>query len=240
MDKIKTTFISDTHTLHKRLNLPGGDLCCFTGDYMGSGYVVQEMMDFIDWLVEHVSPKYKYVVLVAGNHDRLLEAYPDYQVKDMFGRKDNIIYIKDETVELDFGEKGKLKISGTPFQPFFCSWAFNVKDSDKLQFIFDNVVEEDIDILLTHCPVFSILDQTHEPKPYFNSTGEEHLGSIELYNVLQSRQKPPRYHCFGHIHGDGGKHVKIGETTYINASICNEAYKPVNSIVTLEIDGRCE
>lgn len=240
MSKILTTFVSDTHTLHKRLNLPGGDLLCLTGDFMSSGYVVQELNDFVNWLVEKGSPIYKHIVVVAGNHDRICETFPDYQIKDMFEKTDNIHYLKDETIELDFEDKGKLTIVGTPYQPDFCSWAFNVKDPDKLQFIYENVIGENIDILLTHCPPFSILDQTHMARPHFGKDGTEHLGSIELLNVLKNLENPPRYHCFGHIHGDGGKHVKIDNTTYINASFCNEQYKPVNQIITLEIDGRKE
>ena len=236
MDKIKTTFLSDTHTLHKRLKLPGGDLLLFTGDFLSSGFRIDEFGDFVNWLMETCSPIYTHICIVAGNHDRICETYPDYQVKDMFERKDNIHYIKDETITLDFDDKGVLTISGTPYQPEFCNWAFNVDDSDKLQFIFDSVLDENADIWMTHCPPFNILDQTHYQRPQFGSTGDEHLGSIELYNVL--KMKKPRYHVFGHIHGDGGKIIEIDGTTYINASVCNEQYKPTNQIITLEIDGR--
>ena len=237
-NKLRCTCASDTHTLHKRLKLDGGDLFLFTGDFMSSGYRADELQDFVAWLKDYVSPLYTHVALIAGNHDRMAESFPDYQVKDMFEVADKIHYIKDEAIELEFQNGQKLKIAGTPMQPFFCNWAFNVKDSDKLQFIYDSVVEEDIDILLTHCPPFSILDCSHNPRPQFGTTGEEHLGSIELYNVIKSREKPPRYHVFGHIHGDGGKQITIDKTTYINASVCDEAYKPINKIVTLEIEGR--
>ena len=35
---MKITFISDTHTKHKQLDLPGGDILIHSGDIMNSGY----------------------------------------------------------------------------------------------------------------------------------------------------------------------------------------------------------
>ena len=32
------------------------------------------------------------------------------------------------------------------------------------------------DVLLTHCPPYGILDQSHRPNYFNNPTGEEHLG----------------------------------------------------------------
>lgn len=235
--KIKTTFISDTHTRHWEISLPGGDLCCMCGDYMGSGYNLKELYDFANWVREKVAPNYSHVVWVAGNHDRALESNT-CMGKDMFSNMDNVHYLMNETIELDFPDKGKLRIGGTPYQPDFCHWAFNVEDSDKLDFIYDNVIEEGLNVLLTHCPPFDILDQSHLPRPYFGKTGEERLGSIELRKKILSMDNPPRYHTFGHIHGDGGKHVLVGNTIFINASVCDESYKPVNPIITLDIEPR--
>ena len=64
------------------------------------------------------------------------------------------------------------------------------------------------------------------------------MGSIELKKVLDEKCEKkcqPKVVAFGHIHGDGGKKVNINNTTYINASLCDENYDPKNKIITIEI-----
>ena len=81
------------------------------------------------------------------------------------------------------------------------------------------------------------MDQSHRPL-YNNPTGENHLGSMELKEVLDEMNqfnKAPRVVAFGHIHGDGGKMMKIGNTLYINASLCDENYDPVNDFITIDL-----
>ena len=45
----------------------------------------------------------------------------------------------------------------------------------------------------------------------------------------------PKIHCFGHIHGDGGNTLTNG-VCYINASVCDEDYNPLNKIVTIDYE----
>ena len=40
---MKITFISDTHSRHHRIKLPGGDMLIFSGDFMTNGYYVDEI-----------------------------------------------------------------------------------------------------------------------------------------------------------------------------------------------------
>jgi Icc-related predicted phosphoesterase len=111
-----------------------------------------------------------------------------------------------------------------------------VADFEKLVNIYQQI-PDDIDVLLTHCPPYGILDQSHHPN-YSNPDGENHLGSMELKEVLAEknlRKCQPRVVAFGHIHGDGGKMMKIGDTIYINASLCDEYYEPVNNIVSIDL-----
>lgn len=225
---MKVTFLSDTHARHHKIELPGGDMLIFAGDFMTTGYHVAELNGFLEWL--SVQP-YKYKVCIAGNHDRYCESFPAYTVKDMFEQyyDQGVRYLQDEMIEIE----GK-KIYGTPYQPFFCNWAFNVNDEVKLTEIYKNI-PNDLDILITHCPPYDILDKSHIARPYRGTTGEEPLGSKELLNVLDLMKNPPKYHCFGHIHGDGGKVDEKGGITFINASVCDEAYHPSNRIVTLDI-----
>ena len=223
---MKITFISDTHTRQRNLTLEGGDILIFAGDAMSTGYYPQELTEFIDWFK---AQPYKYKVAIAGNHDRYCESFPQYQVRDMFERyyDDGVRYVCDEEITVE-----GLRIYGTPYQPFFCDWAFNVPDSDRLSTIYNNI-PEGLDILITHCPPYDILDKSHLPRPRFGTNGEEPLGSKELLNRLDMMEQPPKINVFGHIHGDGGKIIEEGGTKFINASVCDEAYKVVNNGVTI-------
>lgn len=223
---MKVTFISDTHAKHNANTLKGGDILIYAGDFSTSGFYKKELTKFLSWMDKQ---PYMYKVMVAGNHDRLCETYTATNIKEMIKDYSNFYYLQDELIEIE-----GLKIYGTPYQPDFFEWAFNVKNPDELTNIYRKI-PEDIDILITHCPPYGILDQSHYPRPQYGATGEEHLGSTELMNVLNEMKNPPRYHVFGHIHGDGGKIHKQGNTTYINAAVCDEMYKPLNKIVNLEI-----
>ena len=237
---MKITFISDTHTQHKKIELPGGDILIFSGDFMGSGYRVYEAQSFLKWFSEQ---PYKYKIFIAGNHDRYCENNPELfeaLVDDYV--EQNVIYLKDDMIEVE-----GLKIYGTPWQPYFCNWAFNISDSDILTSLYQNI-PEDLDILITHCPPYNTLDKTHITPAYYDNTvncGEEPLGSKELETVLSELgEHRPKIHCFGHIHGDGGNIVGLpyltkpypGGVCYINASVCDENYNPINKIVTIDYE----
>jgi len=45
----------------------------------------------------------------------------------------------------------------------------------------------------------------------------------------------PKLHVFGHIHEHGGKIVDDGATKFVNASVMNEVYDPINPIVNIEL-----
>ena len=62
--------ISDTHTKHRELNLPGGEVLIHAGDFMSSGYGLDDAIDFLNWFNNQ---KYKHKIFIAGNHDRIFE-----------------------------------------------------------------------------------------------------------------------------------------------------------------------
>lgn len=238
---MKITFISDTHTYmydynsymyehkYKDLNLPEGDILCFTGDIMSSGHNEGELIHFLKWFSKQ---PFTYKIFIAGNHDRFLE--DNHLLSDEIISRylnDGVIYLKNTSFEVN-----GIKFYGCPHQPYFGGWAFNVPDCDKLIHIYQQI-PDDIDVLLTHCPPYGILDQSHRPN-YSNPTGEEHLGSMELKEVLATKTQfgvMPKVIAFGHIHGDGGKQIQIEDTLYINASLCDENYDPTNNIITIEL-----
>jgi predicted phosphodiesterase len=231
---MKITFISDTHTYmydqnYKELILPEGDVLCFTGDIMSSGHNEGEIIHFLNWFSKQ---PYIYKIFIAGNHDRYFEQYPTITTELISKYNDKgVIYLFNSS----FVYKG-ITFYGTPHQPYFCGWAFNVPDGDKLLNIYRQI-PNNIDVLLTHCPPYGILDQSHSPN-YSNPTGENHLGSIELKEALAEKSlynAQPRVVAFGHIHGDGGKQIQIDKTIYINGALCDEHYEPTNNIVSIDL-----
>ena len=76
LKKKKITFFSDTHTLHGMMNLGryepfiGSDIVAFAGDCMSSGYNKSELLNFIEW---YKNMPVKIKLMIAGNHDRILE-----------------------------------------------------------------------------------------------------------------------------------------------------------------------
>ena len=106
--------------------------------------------------------KFKYSILIAGNHDITLEE--DYYTETGYkrfhhGKKQkykecikiaengNNVYLLDETIEL-FG----VKFYGSPYQPEFCQWAFNMTRGQQLKDEWAKIPQSGIDVLITHGP----------------------------------------------------------------------------------------
>jgi Icc-related predicted phosphoesterase len=127
-------------------------------------------------------------------------------------------YLQDSGVEIN-----GVKFWGSPWQPWFHDWAFNLKTSTQLRSKW-NLIPTDTDVLLTHGPPFGILDRTQR-------TGES-VGCHEL--LLAVRRVSPKLHVFGHIH-EGYGMKQVGETLFANASTCTLQYRPTNSPVVVDL-----
>ena len=66
---MKIVVISDTHSKHRELNIPNGDVIIHCGDVTQNGSK-KETIDFISWFEEL---NFKYKIFIAGNHDKYLE-----------------------------------------------------------------------------------------------------------------------------------------------------------------------
>lgn len=132
----------------------------------------------------------------------------------------NCIYLEDSGVEL-LG----LKIWGTPHQPEFGGWAFNVPRGAKLMEKW-NLIPADTDILISHSPPVGIGD-------FCNSN--VHAGDVDLLNTIMKRLKLI-LNVFGHIHeGYGVYQVDGCDTVFVNASNCDIRYDPVNPPIVLDL-----
>ena len=116
-------------------------------------------------------------------------------------------------------------LPSSPWQPAFCSWAFNLKrDGDEIRAVWGKI-PDDTDILITHGPPYGILDSTDL---------DDHVGCRALLSRVQAIR--PKLHVFGHIHeGHGKEQVDEQSTIFVNASICDGRGKAVQSAIVVEL-----
>ena len=207
---MKLVCLSDTHMKLDKVKVPEADILLHAGDLTFQG-TIPEIGKELNKLSK-INIKHK--VIVAGNHDWLFQREPSL-AKQMC--EDNgLIYLQDSMVEID-----GLKIYGSPWQPFFCNWAFNLF-SKELKEKWD-LIPKGIDVLITHGPPMGILDTSFEKKD---------LGCKYLFDKVMEIK--PKLHVFGHIHYSYGMKT-FNDVKFVNASICDESYKPTNSPWSIEL-----
>lgn len=209
---MKIVHISDTHNLHGAITVPDGDILCHTGDLTGRG-TWAEVENSLNWLE---SLPHKWKIFIAGNHDWWFEKNNWNFYKSKWP---SLIYLNDSGIQID-----GINIWGSPVQPWFYNWAFNRHRGQEIQYHW-NKIPENTDLLLVHGPPFGILDRT--------SKGEN-VGCQDLLDTINLKLKSLKGCMFGHIHEDYGQQT-INDITYLNSSICNLGYKPLNNAQILEI-----
>lgn len=208
---MKFVAISDTHCRHRSLRLPKGDVLLHAGDI--SYYSRrEEVVDFLDWFQKQ---PYVHKVFIAGNHDFFFEREKASVLKKLI--PDGVHYLKDEAVNIN-----GIKIWGSPYTPWYYRWAFNKRRGEPLAKHWSNI-PADTDILLTHGPVYGVLDIV---------INEQHTGDRDLLKrVLEVK---PKVHVCGHIHESYGT-VKRHGVKFLNACVLNEAYELTNKPLLFEL-----
>ena len=219
---MRVTFISDTHNKHKQvtLDLPGGDLLVHSGDISSMGYE-HEIREFCKWFNDIKG--YTHKVFIAGNHDWGFQDNVE-KVKEILDFYTGITYLQDSELVIKVGDEREVKIYGSPWQPWFHDWAFNLQKNGMTLAGKWEGIPDDTDILLTHCPAFGILD-TVDGRRYDNLGCEllvERLGrlNVKLHNV-------------GHIHTGYG-YVKKGDTHHFNSAVLDERYVYTQKPMTVD------
>jgi Icc-related predicted phosphoesterase len=202
--------ISDTHTFEHQIVVPDGDVLIHSVDSTITG-TPEEVMAFGLWLD---SQPHKHKIFVAGNHDWLFERDPE-QARYLI-QFDGVHYLQDSSIEID-----GIKFYGSPWQPRFGDWAFNVDRGEAIKQKWDQIPK--CDVLITHGPPWGALD--------YVQIGQEHLGCEELLKAVGRVR--PKLHIFGHIHGGYGK-ATISGIQFVNASICDEAYRSSNAPIVID------
>lgn len=215
----KIIIISDTHGLHRSVNLPEGDILIHCGDFMNSGRSFEEAFHYTTWIKENIS-KYDHVLQIGGNHDIMLQTQQDRildHMNDVLGSK--FVYLEDSGVTID-----GINFYGSPWTPTFFNWAFMLDRGEQIRNKWKQI-PDDTHVLITHGPRHGVLDRCDDGF----LAGCEDLGHrIDKLGSL-------RLHCFGHIH-EGYSYKIKSEIEYVNASICTSGYTPTNKPVVIELD----
>jgi Icc-related predicted phosphoesterase len=219
---MKIILISDTHSKHHELtddlmflyHEHGDDvLLLHAGDVSNRG-LINEINDFTTWFG---NLPFKYKVFIAGNHDF---GFEDVRHSNEPGIliPEGVIYLQDEMVEVN-----GVKIYGSPWQPRFYDWAFNVDRGDAIAEKW-MLIPSDADIVITHGPVHGIVDSTPQGL---------RVGCEELYKKIIEIK--PKIHLSGHIHHSRG-YREFNDTLFVNACCLNERYTYQNKPLMIEYD----
>lgn len=201
--------MADVHNFTD-FHVPAGDILIVAGDLTGKG-TVTEAARFLHWMS---SLPHQHKVVVAGNHDFLFER--DHALASSMVRAAGIEYLQDTGLEI-MG----LKFWGSPWQPWFHNWAFNVRGPSIKKYW--DLIPDDTDVLVTHGPPKGILDLIPDG---------QHVGCPELTEAVQRIK--PKLHVFGHIHHSHGR-LDTDQTVFVNAAVCSEAYRPVQPVQVVEL-----
>lgn len=225
---MKICFISDTHCYHNKLTLPECDILVHSGDYSFTGNI-PEVNGFLTWFA---SQKASHLLFINGNHEKMFWANPTL-FESMIPK--NVTFLYDKSVTLE-----GLNFYGSPHTKEFGGWAYPYYNKTEAEKIWSKI-PDDTDILVTHQPPYKIRDGV----PYRLGREGLYVPSLDLEGdpqgceVLLEKIKSvkPIIHSFGHIH-EGAGYTQIGETLFINASICTAQYKPTNPCTVVYLDDR--
>ncbi|CAD7003360.1 UPF0046 protein T07D4.2 [Ceratitis capitata] len=250
--KVRVVCMSDTHSLttHLKFDIPNGDIFIHAGDFTKCGKL-EEVIEFDRW-IGSLPHKHKLVIAgnhelsfdktftesslekspssrtkhtgrfsvenmpTLGNPREDIEsAIQTNNIRDILH---NCTYVEDQLINV-MG----IRIYGTPWQPEFCKWAFNLPRGEACLNVW-NRIPTAVDILVTHTPPVGHGDLC---------CSGVRAGCVELLSTVQKRVKP-KYHVFGHIH-EGYGITSDGNIIYINASTCDINYIPNNPPIVFDV-----
>jgi len=206
------TFISDTHSHHELMtqDLSGGPILVHCGDVSNRGRE-SEVIEFLEWF--HSLP-YTHKIFIAGNHDFIFQKTNNIVIPD------GIHYLFDSSVIIE-----GIKFYGTPWQPWFYDWAFNLPVGGNALREKWAAIPNNTDIVIVHGPPFGILDTV--------ARGGVHVGCRLLAERLLEIK--PNICAFGHIHEAFGT-TTVDKTTYINASMLDLRYEYTNKPMIIKYE----
>lgn len=195
--------VADTHLFTDELVVPDGDVFVHAGDLCQHGDLA-ELARAAAWIR---GLPHRHKLVIAGNHDWALDPRSTELAlaRALFA---DVTYLEDAEATLD-----GVRFYGSPWQPEFHQWAFNVPRGAALAAVWARI-PSGLDVLITHGPPHGIGDRTHPTR---------HVGCEDLR--ARVAVVAPRVHLFGHIHQDGGAWT-IDDTLFANVTTWDGARAP--------------
>lgn len=187
--------LADTHCFHADLKVPDGDVLIHAGDLCQEGSL-EELEGVAEWL-DGLPHTHK--VAIAGNHDFAFQDFPQ-EARALLSRVSRLTYLQDQAASV-----AGLQVYGSPWQPEFGGWAFNLPEGRPLAERWA-LIPGGLDVLVTHGPPRDLCDVTRHNIPAGCRALRERVGVVR-----------PRLHLFGHIHEARGWE-REGETLFVNVS----------------------
>lgn len=198
---LRLVLMSDTHSCEAAHPMPAGDAILHAGDLTDTGRAKEIAAVDAFFAAQPIRQR----IVVAGNHDFLFEKDPASARALM----PSVTYLEDSGATL-----GDLEIWGSPWQPWFYDWAFNLERGAPLAEKWAAIPDE-VDILITHGPPYGIGDRCFDGR---------RVGCRALRARVAALK--PKLHVFGHIHEDRGW-WQIGGTLFVNAAQNYDLHPPM-------------
>lgn len=199
--------ISDTHWEHRCLHVPGGDFLVCSGDLCMPWN--KDLTDFLLWMG---SQSHTYKILVAGNHDKILQNEKEHYLN--ICKEQKIVYLEDSGVEIE-----GLKFWGSPWTPKRPRNKNNAFTLSRPELMTKwNLIPPDTDVLVTHCPPYGIGDcntEHYKGPPYQG-------GDFGLRKTI-NRLPNLKLHLFGHQHFGRGLYKSNTGIYFANSAIAQKA-----------------
>ena len=210
-DGLVVVLISDTHALHREVEVPPGDLFIHAGDFTMDSRSADALIDFNEWLGEL---PHRFRLVIPGNHDGVVEHESRRQLIS------NATLLINDSIEI-MG----LQVWGSPTTPLLGEAFGMISDRDRAKLY--SRIPDDTDILVTHGPPYGILDQA--------PGSEHHQGCPQLLNAV--RRVHPILHVFGHVHGGYGT-FNTQDTLFVNAALPGHGFDLSNRPQVFKIPRR--
>ncbi|CAK7211112.1 hypothetical protein SCUCBS95973_001020 [Sporothrix curviconia] len=196
---VRIVCVADTH--NRQPVLPAGDILIHAGDLTDQGSFA-EVQAGLSWLA---AQPHKHKILVAGNHDVLLDdaflaQHPERRYGQTQTREDlawgDVTYLQDRQIAVEMGGRS-LVIYGAPWTPAYGVSAFQYRPDDAQTHWTERLdafsAAKPPDILITHGP-----PKLHRDQRDWYRAGCAHLAE-------QVARLRPQLCVFGHIHAGYGR-----------------------------------
>jgi len=245
---MRIVHISDTHgkRFHEKMVIPECDVLVHTGDFGDWKTSLAELTEFLIWFEKQPA---KVKIFISGNHDIIMDAKWVYNRGDAVSRmlatqqhRDALILIQAYDVvylnNTDYVYEG-VKFWGSPMSPTFGSdWAFNADKGTEISKYWAKI-PSDVNVLLTHTPVYGYLDSVTDKYMREGET-DYHKGDKDLLEVIKKRLLKLKLHCSGHIHDEYGivlEHISNTRRVMFSngAIITNDAIQLVTKPLIIDL-----